>query len=294
MARSIWSGVITFGMVSIPVKLYPATQDKDVAFHQLHRPDHSRIKYKKFCATEDEEVDAEDIVRAYEVSKDQYVEITDEDLEQLPLPAKHTIELSAFVTSSDIDPIYYDKSYYLEPDEAALKAYALLLKVLDQKRVIGVATIAIRNKESLCALRPLEKTLVLETLHYPDEIREREFSLSGSSVNDRELAVAETLVDALQEPFDPEKYQDHYRQALLELIESKTEGREVVAPESAPAGAPVTDLMAALRASIEAAKGRKAEAPPRKETRSNAHAPKRTAERKPPAAKAKSRKKAAA
>src|SRR5689334_17086008 len=278
-------------MVSIPVKLYPATQDKDVSFHQLHRPDHSRIKYKKVCAAEDEEVNAEDIVRAYEVSKDQYVEITDEDLEQLPLPAKHTIDLSAFVESSEIDPIYYEKSYYLEPEETGLKPYALLMKVLEQKRVTGVATIAIRNKESLCALRPLESTLVLETLHYPDEIREREFTLTGSNVSDRELAVAGTLVDALQEPFDPAKYQDHYREALLELIASKTEGREVVMPETAPAGAPVTDLMAALRASIEAAKGRKAEPAAATETRRDGHAGgKRAAARKPAASKPRSRK----
>src|SRR5689334_7121203 len=279
-------------MVSIPVKLYPATQDKDVSFHQLHRPDHSRIKYKKVCAAEDEEVNAEDIVRAYEVSKDQYVEITDEDLEQLPLPAKHTIDLSAFVESSEIDPIYYEKSYYLEPEETGLKPYALLMRVLEQKRVIGVASIAIRNKESLCALRPMDSALVLETLHYPDEIREREFTLTGSNVSDRELAVAGTLVDALQEPFDPAKYQDHYREALLELIASKTEGREVVMPETAPSGAPVTDLMAALRASIEAAKGRKGEAAPRAETQRTGHAPKRSAERKP-TAKSKSGKKVA-
>jgi DNA end-binding protein Ku len=259
VARSIWSGVITFGMVSIPVKLFPATQDKDVAFHQLHRPDHSRIKYKKFCATEDEEVDPDDIVRAYEVSKDQYVEITDEDLEKLPLPAKHTIELSAFVKATEVDPVYYDKSYYLEPDETGVKPYALLLKVLDQKRVMGVATIAIRNKESLCALRPLDSTLLLETLHYPDEIRERDLDIPNAAVNDRELAVAGTLVEALQEPFAPDKYHDHYREALLELIASKTEGREVVVPANEPSGAPVTDLMAALRASIEAARGRKPE-----------------------------------
>src|ERR1051325_11157153 len=152
-------------MVSIPVKLYPATQDKDVSFHQLHRPDHSRIKYKKVCATEDVEVDADDIVRAYEVSKDQYVEITDEDLEQLPLPAKHTIELSSFVDAADIDPIYYDTSYYLEPEEIGFKPYALLLKALEQKRAFGLASIAIRNKESLCALRVQEGGLLLETLH---------------------------------------------------------------------------------------------------------------------------------
>src|SRR5207244_10270921 len=135
-----------------------------------------------------------------------------------------TIDLSAFVDSAEIDPIYYEKSYYLEPEETGVKPYALLLKVLEKKGVTGVASIAIRNKESLCALRPLDGTLLLETLHYPDEIREREFDTGGVKVNDRELAVAATLVDALAEPFKPDKYHDHYREALLELIKSKTEG----------------------------------------------------------------------
>jgi DNA end-binding protein Ku len=244
-------------MVSIPVKLYPATQDKDVTFHLLHQPDHSRIKFKRFCVAEDREVPQDELVKAYEVSKDQYVEITDEDLEKLPLPSKHSIELSAFVDTSEIDPIYYEKSYYLEPEETGLKPYALLMKVLEEKRVIGVASVAIRNKESLCALRPLDSTLLLETLHYPDEIRERELSVPNVLVNDRELQVAGTLVDALKERFDPSKYHDRYREALLELIESKTQGREVVVPEAEAAAAPVTDLMAALRASIEAAQQRK-------------------------------------
>ena len=255
--RSIWTGVITFGMVSIPVRLFPATQDKDVSFHLLHKPDHSRIKFKRWCVVEDREVDTDELVRAYEVSKDQYVEITDEDLEQLPLPARHQIELSAFVKAEEIDPTYYEKSYYLEPEETGLKAYALLMKVLEQKRVLGLATIAIRNKESLCALRPTDSSLVLETLHYPDEIRSHELSLPEVLVNERELAVAGTLVDALEERFDPSKYHDHYREALLELIASKTQGRQVVVPEGEAAAAPVTDLMAALRASIEAAQRRK-------------------------------------
>jgi DNA end-binding protein Ku len=255
--RSIWTGVITFGMVSIPVRLFPATQDKDVSFHLLHKPDHSRIKFKRWCVVEDREVDTDELVRAYEVSKDQYVEITDEDLEQLPLPAKHQIELSAFVKAEDIDPMYYEKSYYLEPEETGLKPYALLMKVLEQKRVMGIATIAIRNKESLCALRPSDSSLVLETLHYPDEIRSHELSLPEVLVNERELAVAGTLVDALEERFDPSKYHDHYREVLLELIASKTQGRQVVVPEGEAAAAPVTDLMAALRASIEAAQRRK-------------------------------------
>jgi DNA end-binding protein Ku len=256
MPRSIWKGVITFGMVSIPVRLFPATQDKDVSFHLLHQKDHSRIKFKKWCEAEDHEVDQDELVRAFEVSKGEYVEITEDDLEQLPLPARHTIELSAFVSSAEIDPVYYDKSYYLEPEETGVKAYALLMGVLDKKGVTGVASIALRNKESLCALRPMDGTLLLDTLHYPDEIREREFSVPKAAVNERELAVAGTLVDALAETFDPSKYHDRYREALLELIASKAEGRAVVVSE-VEAAPQVTDLMSALRASVEAARGRK-------------------------------------
>ena len=294
--RSIWTGVITFGMVSIPVRLFPATQDKDVSFHLLHKPDHSRIKFKRWCIVEDREVDTDELMRAYEVSKDQYVEITDEDLEQLPLPARHQIELSAFVKAEEIDPTYYEKSYYLEPEETGLKAYALLMKVLQQKRVMGVATIAIRNKESLCALRPTDSSLVLETLHYPDEIRSHELSLPEVLVNERELAVAGTLVDALEERFDPAKYHDHYREALLELIASKTQGRQVVVPEGEAAAAPVTDLMAALRASIEAAQRRKGAGQPTRAEREQDQADDEAKEEAKPARapkKPRSRKKAA-
>jgi DNA end-binding protein Ku len=253
-------------MVSIPVKLFPATQDKDVSFHLLHKPDHSRIQYKKWCIAEDEEVSQDELVRGFEVSKDQYVELTEEDLEQLPLPSKHTIELSAFVKADEIDPIYYEKTYYLEPEETGLKPYALLVKVLKAERATGVAKIALRNKEHLCALRPMNGKLALETLHYPDEIREHEDSLPNVLVNDREMAMARSLVDALSEPFDPSKYHDNYREAVLELIEAKTKGREVVVPEGAAPSGEVTDLMAALRASVESAKkgggGKAAESKP--------------------------------
>jgi len=279
-------------MVSIPVRLFPATQDKDVSFHLLHQSDHSRVKFKRFCATEDAEVSNEELVRAFEVSKDQYVEITDEDLEQLPLPAKHTIELSAFVNAREIDPIYYEKSYYLEPEEAGVKPYALLARVLEEKAVTGVASIAIRNKESLCALRPVDGTLLLETLYYPDEIRQRELDMGEVRVNDRELAVAGSLVDALAEPFQPDKYHDHYREALLELIQNKTEGREVVAPEEAGPAPKVGDLMEALRASIAAAKqarGGSAEPVPAAEREAEHHARKPAAKRETRAKNAKKR-----
>lgn len=256
MPRSIWKGVITFGMVSIPVRLFPATEEKDISFHLLHAPDHSRIKFKRFCSNEDREVPNEELVRAYEVSKDRYVQVTDEDLEKLPLPSKHTIELSEFVKLDEIDPIYYEKSYYLEPEETGLKPYTLLTRTLQAKGAVGVAKVALRNKEHLCALRPLDGTLVLETLHYPDEIRVHEAKLPNVLVNDREVDMATSLVEALSEPFDPARFRDQYREALMELIESKTEGREVVVPEGAEA-APVTDLMAALRASVDAARKRR-------------------------------------
>ena len=276
MARSIWKGAISFGMVSIPVRLFAATQDKDVSFHQLHQTDHSRIKYKKWCPVDDEEVPQDEIVRAFEVSKDKYVELTDEDLEQLPLPSKHTIELSAFVQADEIDPIYYQKTYYLEPEEVGIKPYALLVKVLEAKGSTGVAKIALRNKEHLCALRPVDGAIVLETLYYPDEIREHEEQPPKVLVNDREVAMAGSLVDALTEPFDPSKYHDNYREAVLELIAGKTEGREVVEPEGAAEPGKVTDLMAALRASVESA--RKAHKPAADEARAK---PKAAAKRKP-------------
>jgi DNA end-binding protein Ku len=260
--RSIWKGVISFGMVSIPVRLFPATEDKDVDFHLLHAPDHSRIKFKRFCQSEDREVQSDELVRAFEVSPDKYVEVTDEDLEQLPLPSKHTIELSAFVKDGDIAPIYYEKSYYLEPEETGLKPYALLTKVLEAKGASGVAKIALRNKERLCALHVADGTLVLETLHYPDEIREHEQKPPKVLVNEREVAMAGSLVDALTEPFDPSKYHDQYREALLEVIASKAAGRKVVVPEGAPAEQ-MPDLMAALRASVEAARKRGGGAEPK-------------------------------
>src|SRR4051794_32697937 len=197
MPRSIWKGVISFGMVSIPVRLFPATEDKDIRFHLLHEKDHSRIRFKRFCAKEEAEVPAEEITRAFEVTKDQYVEISDEDLEKLPLPSKHTIELSAFVKTGEIDPIYYEKSYYLEPEETGLKPFALLAKTLVAKKVAGVAKIALRNKEQLCALRTLDGTIVLETLHYPDEIREHAEYLPKVSVGEREVDIASSLVEAL-------------------------------------------------------------------------------------------------
>jgi DNA end-binding protein Ku len=201
--------------------------------------------------------------RGYEYAKEQYVVLTEEDFERLPLPSKHTIELSAFVEEREIDPVFYERSYYLEPAGRAEKPYALLLKALEQKGLTALATITIRKKEQLCAIRPHEGTIMLETLYYPDEIRtERGMDLNGVKVSDRELEMAFTLIDIFRKPFDPGEYHDHYREALAQLIEAKLEGKQVV---KAPAARDtrVIDLADALKRSVEAAKKAKPKPPVR-------------------------------
>jgi DNA end-binding protein Ku len=241
-------------MISIPVKLFGATESKDLAFNNLHTTDKSRLKMKRWCPLDDREVFPDEIVRAFEYSKDRYIEITDEDLEGLPVPSKHTIELTSFVKQADIDPVYFERTYYLEPEQVGAKPYALLMRALKTKQVSAVAKIALRNKESLCVLRPGENVLMLETLYYPDEIRTADLQAEPEVlVSPQELTMALTLVEMLEEPFDPQKYHDGYRAALLEMIEAKANGQEVVAAPEAPMPKTV-DLMAALKASLEAAK----------------------------------------
>jgi DNA end-binding protein Ku len=272
MARAIWSGSISFGMVSIPVKLYGATESKDISFHLLHSTCGTRLKQVRWCPTDEVEVPWNETVRGYEYAKGEYVTLTDEDFEKLPLPSRHTIELSAFVSEAEIDPVYYERSYYLEPEERGEKPYALLVKALEQKSLAALATITIRKKEQLCAIRPKRGVIMLETLYYPDELRqEPSVDLDSVRVNDRELEMAFTLIELLRKPFDPEEYHDHYREALAQLIEAKLEGRDVV---KAPAAreTKVIDLADALRKSVEAArKGGKAKpdakAPVRRQTR---------------------------
>ncbi len=256
MPRSIWKGAISFGLVSIPVKLYTATESKDISFRQIHDDEcQSRIRQLRWCPVHEREVGYDEIVRGYEYTKDRYVILDDEDFESLPLPSKHTINLDAFVDGAEIDPIFYERSYYLEPDEAGAKPFALLMRALQEKGLVAVAKIAIRNKEQLCALRPQGAVLALETMFLADEIREAptEVQWQDQTVSAPELKMAETLIDMLHKPFAPEAYHDDYREALQQLIEAKLEG--VALQEVAPGEPPkVVDLMAALRASVEAAK----------------------------------------
>lgn len=258
MARSIWNGSISFGMVSIPIRLSTAVGEKDVSFHLLHEKCGSRLKQLRQCPVCETTVQNDEVVRAYEYAKGQHVVMEAADFDKVPLPSKHRIEVESFANASEIDPIYYDNTYYIEPEDLGRKPYALLLKALMDKNVVAVGKIALRHKESLCVIRPSNGKLVIETLFYPDEIRKQEeFAVDIDAVSDKELAMADSLVELLQEPFDPSKYQDAYREALLEVIEAKMQGGEVRAqPEVAETG--VIDLMDALRASVEAAKAKKA------------------------------------
>jgi DNA end-binding protein Ku len=263
--RSIWKGAISFGLVTIPVKLYSATEQKDVTFHQVRRSDGSRIKYKRVAAVDGEEVAYGDIAKGYELSTGETVVLTDEDFQDLPLTTSRAIDVLRFVPLEELDPIFFEKSYYLEPDKSGVKPYVLLRDALEQSGKVAVVKVALRNRESLAALRVRDGVFVLETMLWPDEVRTPDFGFLGEDVEVRpqELAMAGSLIETLTGDFDPTEYKDEYREALQAVIEAKAAGREVVQPtEAQPTSGTVVDLMAALRASVEAAKkGRPAESP---------------------------------
>src|SRR3972149_4115495 len=241
MPRSIWNGVISFGMVSIPVKLYAATESKDVSFNLLHKECRSRMKQLRWCPVHEREVPWEEVARGYEYAKGQYVMMEEEDLENLPLASTHTIDLSAFVRLEEIAAIHYEKSYYLEPEEVGVKPFALLMQTLRKSQRVAIGKIALRNKEHLCTLRPQNGALVLETMFYADEIRStEELKLPGEDVklSQRELEMADALVELLAEPFDATKYKDDYRLALMSVIESKLQGAGDGEPPPAPGARP--------------------------------------------------------
>jgi DNA end-binding protein Ku len=259
MARPTWKGVISFGMVNVPVHLTPATKSKDVSFRQLHATCKTPLREKRWCPVCDREVPQGEVARGYGYGKGKFVMLSEEDFESLPLASRHTIGLQAFVKEDEIDPLFYDKSYFLEPEEAGLKGYALLQKALEEKGLAAIAKVALQRKERLCALRSVEGALLLDTLHYADEIREEDRpKVPKALVNKRELDVAHSLIEALTEEFDPEQYEDEYRKAVLELIEAKLEDKdpkdltEEAEPEK-PTGN--GDLLEALRASVKAVKG---------------------------------------
>jgi DNA end-binding protein Ku len=255
--RSMWKGAISFGLVTIPVSVYPATEEKSLKFNQLHDEDMGRIRYKRVCSIDGEEVEYEHIVKGYEIEKDRYVILTDDDFDAVPVESSRAIDIQQFVELDEIDPILFKKSYYLVPDETGAKAYALLRTALSQENKVGIAKVSFRDKEHLSALRFKDDVFVLETMYWPDEIRAAEFDTvnAGEKVRDNEIDMAKALIDNLTEPWNPEQFTDEYREALMEVVEKKAAGEEIEAPpEAAPAR--VVDLMEALKASVEAAKGR--------------------------------------
>lgn len=258
--RSIWKGAISFGLVTIPVKLYSATQERDISFHQVRREDGSRIKYKRVAAVDGEEVSYGDIAKGYELPTGDTVVLTDDDLADLPLTTSRAIEVLQFVPLEQVDPIFFAKSYYLEPEKGGVKPYVLLRKALEESGKVGLVKIALRQREALATLRVRDGVFVVETMVWPDEVREPAFDFLTEEVEVRpqELAMASSLIDSLTGDFEPEQYTDRYREALESLIEAKVAGREVVAPAAEPGdGGAVVDLMAALRASVDAAKRNK-------------------------------------
>jgi DNA end-binding protein Ku len=282
MARSIWSGAISFGLVTVPVRMFTATSSKELRFHFLDRRDMNPIGYDKVNKVTGESVDPENIVRGFEFDKGRFVELTDEDVDRLDLELTHAIDICDFVSLEDIDPIYFRQAYYLLPQEGAEKPYRLLVKALDETGRVAIAKIVIRNKQHLACVRSHDDVLVLETMYYADEVRQPE-EVPKPQVRDAEVQMARTLVENLTAEWDPQRYHDRYRNQLLDLLRKKAKGQKLPEPQEEEGGE-VVDLMEALRQSVEATKRKqtaKKKPPARKKP-----AAKKTTARKSPARKA--------
>lgn len=256
MRRPVWTGSISFGLVNIPIKLYNAVKKKTLHFNQLRKGDGCRIRLKKVCSTDDKEVSADQIVKGYEISPDRYVIIAADELDALNPKTNRSIDIEDFVVLEQIDPIYYEQTYYLVPDKGAAKAYRLLLEAMRESQKIAIARLVLRNKQYLAAIRPGTKVLTLSTMHFSDEIIEVEqledLPEEIHKPDKRELAIALQLVESLSAEFNPSKYRDEYREKVISLIESKAEGQKIVTqqPAAEQPSAKVVDLMAALEASL--------------------------------------------
>ena len=286
MPRSMWKGAISFGLVTIPVSVYPATEEKTLRFNQLHDADGGRIRYKRVCEKDGEEVTFEHIVKGYEVEKDRYVVLTEDDFEAIPVESSRAIDIQQFVDLEQIDPVLFKKSYYLVPDKTGAKAYALLREAMSQDGRVGIAKVSFRDREHLAALRFKDDAFVLETMYWPDEIREADFGDVDvhATVRDQELEMARQLIESLTGEWSPDVYIDEYREVLQRIVEAKINGEEIEVVAAEPT-AKVVDLMEALKASVAAAKKRPS---------AEAETPKKPAAKKPAAAKRPAAKKPAA
>ena len=259
MPRPIWGGAISFGLVNVPVRMFAAIASKDVRFHQLHAKDNTRIQQRRVCTLDGEEVPYEEVVKGYEVEPDRYVTVTQDELEAIAPKATRSIEIEEFVELSEIDPMLYEHSYYLVPGDGASKAYTLLLRAMEDSGKVALGRVVIRTKQYLAAIRPVENVLALATMSFADEVVPQSDipGVSGAAEPaPRELEMATTLVESLSGPFEPDRYHDDYRLRLLDLIEHKAKGQKVVVAPTEEQPAEVVDLMAALEASLAAAKSR--------------------------------------
>jgi DNA end-binding protein Ku len=261
--RAIWKGAVSFGLVSVPVKLYSATESKDISFRQVHAKDGGRIRYQRVCSVDGDEVEYADIAKGYETEDGEMVILTDEDLQQLPVSSSREISVEKFVPRDQIDPMLFEKSYYLEPEKSGAKPYALLREALEAADRMALVTVSLRNRMSLAVLRVRDDVIVLQTMMWPDEIRKPDFgSLDAADAKPNEVKMATMLVETLAGDFDADEYEDEYREAVEELVRAKVEGGEVKrAPQAQKSSGEVVDLLAALQRSVEAAKSARGEEP---------------------------------
>jgi DNA end-binding protein Ku len=262
--RAIWKGAVSFGLVNVPVRVYAATGEKGISFHQVHESDGGRIRYKRVCSVDGEEVGYGEIAKGYETDDGQLVLLTDDDLAELPLSTSREIDVLEFVPSAQVDPILFAKAYYLEPDKTAAKPYSLLRQALQTTDRVAVVKVALRQRETLAVLRVRDNVILLQTMLWPDEVREPDFEILDADVEVRpqELTMASSLVESLASDFDPDQFEDGYAAALRDLIEAKVssgETRRPPAPAEPEGGGEVVDLLTALQRSVEKARGRRGE-----------------------------------
>jgi DNA end-binding protein Ku len=288
--RAIWKGAVSFGLVSVPVKLYAATESHDVSFRQVHAKDGGRIKYQRVCSIDGEEVAYADIAKGYETEDGEMVILDDDDMAALPAASSREIAVEKFVPSDQIDPILFEKTYYLEPEKSGTKPYALLRQALVDADRMAVVTVALRNRTSIAVLRVRDDVIVLQTMMWPDEVREPDFSIEAGEVKDAEVKMAHMLVETLAGDFEPTEFEDDYAEAVEALVKSKIEGGEVKrTPTATKTSGEVVDLLAALQKSVEAAKTARGESD--EEKAADKSGAKKAAAKKP-AKKAASKKKA--
>lgn len=258
MAASVWSGYLTFGLISMPVRLFSGARSAGISFNMLHRTDHQRIKQQLYCPADGRVVDRDEIVKGYEYRKDEYVIIEPEEIKKIEPKTAKTMEILEFVKSSEVDPIYFESSYYMVPEEAGRRPYALLTKALEESEYYAIAKLTMHNREYTVFLRPHEGGMMLHTMYYAEEIREvKEYGAPDVELKEAEVKVAHQLIEALADTWDPEKYHDDFQENLKKLIEAKLEGGEVSEVEQPKKLAPVVDLMAALKQSLAETEGRK-------------------------------------